>query len=31
MVAPRQPRLVETPVYMAPAWQPTGRLAAGIA
>jgi hypothetical protein len=31
MVAPRQPRLVETPLYLAPGWQPTPRVAAGIA
>jgi hypothetical protein len=30
MVAPRQPRLVEPPVYTAPAWQ-QGRVAVGIA
>jgi hypothetical protein len=31
MVAPRQPRLVETPLYLAPGWQTTPRVAAGIA
>ena len=31
MVAPRQPRLVETPVYSTPAWQPVGRAALGVA
>ena len=31
MVAPRQPRLVETPVYTSPIWQPESRVAVGIA
>ena len=31
MVAPRQPRLVETPVYTPPAWQPVGRVVVGVA
>ena len=31
MVAPRQPRLVETPVETVPAWQQGGRIVAGVA